>query len=97
MNDYLPELFEEVEDYTELLFTASYIKKDGVIADLLSIPEDDFYVQAGGQVEIIGWLYQYYNSEPHNQVVNIYKGLSKTRYSGSNSTIYHRLGRSLYG
>ena len=27
LNDYLPELFEEVEDYTELLFTASYIKK----------------------------------------------------------------------
>ncbi|HGF7407720.1 TPA: BREX-1 system adenine-specific DNA-methyltransferase PglX [Enterococcus faecium] len=68
LNDYLPELFEEVEDYTELLFTASYIKKDGVIADLLSIPEDDFNVQAGGQVEIIGWLYQYYNSEPKDQV-----------------------------
>ncbi|MDQ8238824.1 BREX-1 system adenine-specific DNA-methyltransferase PglX [Enterococcus faecium] len=77
LNDYLPELFEEVEDYTELLFTASYIKKDGVIADLLSIPEDDFNVQAGGQVEIIGWLYQYYNSEPHNKVVNIYKGIVK--------------------
>ncbi|HAX1134251.1 TPA: hypothetical protein JX871_003092, partial [Enterococcus faecium] len=41
------------------------------------MPEDDFYVQAGGQVEIIGWLYQYYNSEPHNQVVNIYKGIVK--------------------
>lgn len=68
LNDYLPELFEEVEDYTELLFTASYIKKDGVIADLLSIPEDDFNVQAGGQVEIIGWLYQYYNSEPKDKV-----------------------------
>ncbi|NTK19116.1 BREX-1 system adenine-specific DNA-methyltransferase PglX [Enterococcus faecium] len=68
LNDYLPELFEEVEDYTELLFTASYIKKDGVIADLLSIPEDDFNVQADGQVEIIGWLYQYYNSEPKDQV-----------------------------
>ncbi|MEX1481264.1 BREX-1 system adenine-specific DNA-methyltransferase PglX [Enterococcus sp. C8] len=77
LNDYLPELFEEVEDYTELLFTASYIKKDGVIANLLSIPEDDFNVQAGGQVEIIGWLYQYYNSEPHNKVVNIYKGIVK--------------------
>jgi hypothetical protein len=68
LNDYLPELFEKVEDYTELLFTASYIKKDGVIADLLSVPEDDFNVQEGGQVEIIGWLYQYYNSEPKDQV-----------------------------
>ncbi|MUN75449.1 BREX-1 system adenine-specific DNA-methyltransferase PglX [Enterococcus casseliflavus] len=77
LNTYLPELFEKVEDYTELLFTASYIKKDGVIADLLQVPEDDFNVQNGGQVEIIGWLYQYYNSEPHNQVVNIYKGIVK--------------------
>lgn len=77
LNDYLPELFEKVEDYTELLFTASYIKKDGVIADLLNIPEEDFNVQEGGQVEIIGWLYQYYNSEPHDQVVNIYKGIVK--------------------
>ena len=68
LNDYLPELFEKVEDYTELLFTASYIKKDGVIADLLNVPEDDFNVQEGGQVEIIGWLYQYYNSEPKDQV-----------------------------
>lgn len=68
LNTYLPELFEKVEDYTELLFTASYIKKDGVIADLLQVPEDDFNVQNGGQVEIIGWLYQYYNSEPKDQV-----------------------------
>ena len=77
LNDYLPELFEKVEDYTELLFTASYIKNDGVIADLLSVSEADFNVQDGGQVEIIGWLYQYYNSEPHDQVVNIYKGIVK--------------------
>lgn len=68
LNDYLPELFKKVEDYTELLFTASYIKKDGVIADLLNVPEEDFNVQDGGQVEIIGWLYQYYNSEPKDQV-----------------------------
>ncbi|MEI1230757.1 BREX-1 system adenine-specific DNA-methyltransferase PglX [Enterococcus mundtii] len=77
LNEYLPELFEPVEDYTELLFTASYIKKDGVIAELLNIPESNFNVSEGGQIEIIGWLYQYYNSEPHNQVVNIYKGIVK--------------------
>ena len=32
------------------------------------IPEDDFNVEKGGQVEIIGWLYQYYNTEPKAQV-----------------------------
>ncbi|MGM0214196.1 BREX-1 system adenine-specific DNA-methyltransferase PglX [Enterococcus sp. AZ109] len=68
LNDYLPELFEKVEDYTELLFTASYIKQDGVIVDLLNVPEANFDIQQGGQVEIIGWLYQYYNSEPKDQV-----------------------------
>lgn len=68
LNGYLPELFEKVEDYTELLFTASYIKQDGVIVDLLNVPEEDFDIEQGGQVEIIGWLYQYYNSEPKDQV-----------------------------
>lgn len=79
LNDYLPELFEPIEDYTELLFTASYIKEDGVIRELLTIPEKDFDVSQGGQIEIIGWLYQYYNSEPHNEIVNIYKSTVKKK------------------
>ncbi len=45
------------------MFTPSY--HDGVIKDLIDgIPESDFDVQLEGQVEIIGWLYQYYNEEP---------------------------------
>ncbi|MBU7557559.1 BREX-1 system adenine-specific DNA-methyltransferase PglX [Weissella paramesenteroides] len=45
------------------MFTPSY--HDGVIKDLIDvIPENDFDVQLEGQVEIIGWLYQYYNEEP---------------------------------
>ncbi|OAU41096.1 type II restriction endonuclease subunit M [Lacticaseibacillus rhamnosus] len=42
------------------------------------IREDDFDVDKGGQVEIIGWLYQYYNIEPHDKVVNIHGGPIKT-------------------
>ncbi|MDT7019845.1 BREX-1 system adenine-specific DNA-methyltransferase PglX [Levilactobacillus namurensis] len=38
------------------------------------VDEADIDVTQGGQVEIIGWLYQYYNTEPHNQVVNISGG-----------------------
>lgn len=38
----------------------------------------DFDVEKEGQVEIIGWLYQYYNEEPHDQVVNINGGPVKT-------------------
>ncbi|WP_125584600.1 BREX-1 system adenine-specific DNA-methyltransferase PglX [Lacticaseibacillus jixianensis] len=47
----------------QLLFTPSYQK--GVIKELTTdILEADFDVTAGGQVEVIGWLYQYYNQEP---------------------------------
>ncbi|WP_158682812.1 BREX-1 system adenine-specific DNA-methyltransferase PglX [Lactobacillus sp. CBA3606] len=46
-----------------LLFTPNY--HDGVIQQLITtIPVADFDVAQGGQVEIIGWLYQYYNTEP---------------------------------
>ncbi|WP_395323418.1 BREX-1 system adenine-specific DNA-methyltransferase PglX [Levilactobacillus parabrevis] len=55
------------------MFTPSY--HDGVIQHLITdVSEDDFNVAVGGQVEIIGWLYQYYNTEPHDQVVNITGG-----------------------
>ena len=59
------------------MFTPSY--SSGVIKDLVDdIKEDDFDVDEGGQVEIIGWLYQYYNIEPHDKVVNINGGPIKT-------------------
>lgn len=68
LNKQLPELFEHIDDYTELLFTVSYIDENGVIASLLKIPESDFNVEDEGQVEIIGWMYQYYNTEPKDKV-----------------------------
>lgn len=69
LNEYLPELFEKTTDYTELLLSLSVTNPDGVVAHLVSdIPEEDFNVEEGGQVEIIGWLYQYYNTEPKAKV-----------------------------
>ena len=68
LNKQLPDLFEHIDDYTELLFTVSYIDDNGVIANLLKIPESDFNVEDEGQVEIIGWMYQYYNTEPKDKV-----------------------------
>ena len=69
LHAYLPELFEKTTDYTELLLSLSVTNPDGVVAHLVSdIPEEDFNVEAGGQVEIIGWLYQYYNTEPKAKV-----------------------------
>ena len=65
LNEILPALFEKTKNYTELLLSLSVIDQDGVVYHLIhDIPEDDFNVERGGQVEIIGWLYQYYNTEP---------------------------------
>ena len=67
LNEILPALFEKTSDYTELLLNLSVIDQDGVVYHLVhDIPEEDFNVSAGGQVEIIGWMYQYYNTEPKN-------------------------------
>ena len=60
LNEILPGLFEKTDDYLELLLNISFTNEDGVVRQLInSIPEDDFK----NQVEIIGWLYQFYNSE----------------------------------
>lgn len=68
LNKILPALFEKTNDYTELLLNLSVIDQDGVVYHLVhDIPEEDFDVERGGQVEIIGWLYQYYNTEPKNE------------------------------
>ena len=65
LNEILPDLFEKTKNYTELLLSLSVIDQDGVVYHLIhDIPEDDFNIERGGQVEIIGWLYQYYNTEP---------------------------------
>ena len=67
LNEILPALFEKTSDYTELLLNLSVIDQDGVVYHLVhDIPEEDFNVSEGGQVEIIGWMYQYYNTEPKN-------------------------------
>lgn len=65
LHDILPELFEKTDDYTELLLTVSFTDSDGVLYHLVhDIEEDDFNVEKEGQVQIIGWLYQFYNIEP---------------------------------
>ncbi len=70
LSNLLPELFEKTSDYMKLLFVPNY--STGVIKELVDkIPEEDFDVSKSGQVSIIGWLYQYYISELHDQIVNI--------------------------
>ena len=68
LNEILPGLFSRTDSpgsYEELLLSLSCNDPEGVVRNLVdSIPEADFDIHRGGQVEIIGWLYQYYNTEP---------------------------------
>ena len=72
LKQHLPGMFTKIEDYTELLFPEHLLHEGSVIDKLISdIPEDDFNVESeNGQIEIIGWLYQYYISEKHEEVVD---------------------------
>ncbi len=74
LNENLPELFENTDDYSELLLTISFTDTDGVVYHLVhDIDEDDFNVEKEGQIEIIGWMYQYYNTEPKDEVFALLK------------------------
>jgi len=70
LNEVLPGLFEKTSDYTELLLNISFTDQEGIVDHLINdIAEDDF-TEA---VEIIGWLYQYYNTEPKDEVFALLK------------------------
>ena len=61
----MPFLFERIDDDTELLLPDNLLRTDSVIAKLVqAIPEEDW-----AEVEVIGWLYQFYISEKKNQVI----------------------------
>lgn len=64
--DIMPKMFEKIADYTELLLPDRlYLQEGNIVYDLVhGISEDDFTAQ----VEIIGWLYQFYISEKKDEV-----------------------------
>ncbi|MBP7899250.1 MAG: BREX-1 system adenine-specific DNA-methyltransferase PglX [Candidatus Syntrophosphaera sp.] len=71
LNQVLPGMFQKINDYTELLLPDGLLREGSVIDSMIKdIPEDDWKEQ----VQIIGWLYQYYNEERKDEVINIYKG-----------------------
>lgn len=77
----LPRMFQKLSDYTELLLPDNLLRKGSVIETLISdIPEENFDVNSQvGQVEVIGWMYQFFNTELNEQV---YDGnMSKSRIS----------------
>lgn len=84
----LPDVFgfaPRDKDYTELLFPNNMLHQDSFIGKVVSdIDEDDWGTAEDWQnndgdhlVQIIGWLYQYYNEDRKNEVINIYKGTVK--------------------
>ena len=61
----LPRMFQKIEHYTEMLLPDYLLREGSVIEQMITlIPEEDWT----DQVQIIGWLYQYYNSEPKDAV-----------------------------
>ena len=78
LNRILPRLFENLEghgSYSELLVVLSFSDPNGVVYRLVNeVDERWFDIHATGQVQIIGWMYQYYNTDPKEQV---FKDLKK--------------------
>ena len=65
LNAILPGMFQKIRDYTELLLPDNLLREASVIQQMIElIPEDDWK----DAVQIIGWLYQYYNSEKKDDV-----------------------------
>ena len=65
LNRMLPGMFQKISDYTELLFPDFLLREGSVTHQMVTtIPEDDWK----DAVQIIGWLYQYYNAEPKDEV-----------------------------
>ena len=66
----LPDMFEVISNYTELLFPNNLLKEDSIIGEMVNtIPEEDWT----DAVQIIGWLYQYYNSELKDETFALLK------------------------
>ena len=66
LGECLPGMFEKIEDYTELLFPNNLLKPGNVLERMVNdIPTEDWK-----DIEIIGWIYQYYISEKHEEVVD---------------------------
>ena len=108
LNEILPELFEEAEDYSELFLPISINDEEGILRRLVDgVGEENFKIknknsenknygiglaglynigisnnigissdekEIGSQVEVIGWLYQYYNEKKKNEIVGMNKG-----------------------
>lgn len=65
LNSVLPGMFQKIADYTELLFPDNLLREGSVVQQMIELIDQDDWKDA---VQIIGWLYQYYNSEKKDDV-----------------------------
>lgn len=76
LSSILPEMFQKIADYSELLLPDYLLREGSVIEQMVTvIPQEDW----NEQVEIIGWLYQYYISAKHDEVVDVRKKSAITK------------------
>ena len=74
LSSILPVMFQKIADYTELLLPDYLLRNGSTIEQMITIiPESDWTEQ----VEIIGWLYQYYINEPKDVLINARKKYSQ--------------------
>jgi len=78
LSEVLPRIFQRIEDYTELLLPDNLLREGSIIEQMITlIPEEDWT----DQVQIIGWLYQYYNAEPKDKVfANLKKNIKISKH-----------------
>ena len=97
LNKILPGMFQKIADYTELLLPDNLLREGSVIQQMIElIPEDDWK----DAVQIIGWLYQYYNSEKKDDVFAALKKnvkITKENIPCSNPAFHTGLDCSIYG
>ena len=74
MHNYLPGMFETIDDYKVLLFPDNLLRKESIIGRMINDIDEDSWLD---QVQIIGWMYQYYVAEKHNEVINLNKSTVK--------------------
>lgn len=92
LNEIIPKMFQKISDYTELLLPDYLLREGSVVEKLVNeIPEDNFDVDSeNGQIEIIGWMYQYYITEKNEEVYDGSFSKSKVTkdYISAATTIY---------
>lgn len=81
LNSVLPGMFQRLSDYTELLFPDNLLREGSVVHQMIELIDEEDWKDA---VQIIGWLYQYYNSEKKDEVYSALNSKDKVKITKEN-------------